>query len=511
MVVFTLANSILCMATLSILNGPVNAASISSFVANNHLSEQNDGDVLETAGSIYPRNQYLRKLSKSKSSKSVKSMEVKSNKGKSSSKSRKSSKSTQFPTVSLDCYLLNEGLGEDQTAAPAAECSPLYDSMLSLQDGSFPREDFTEFFNQQLLPGLEDFIMKGNTSTGSSLTTDFDLARDRLEKFIFDGVPLDINDFSQLLAAFPPPASTSPDVKQVAVVSEKPEDIAAYKKDTKGRGRAMEQYSENEEAKAVATLPAPKNEVSRALIDDDDLSPECLDVIVRIVVEAIGIFLSVLGIRGIVLRPFKSYFVTIKGGQLNGLVLTAYRQSNGQFDASFFAGLVVSFLSILTWDDIKSSLSTLDSSDWLSLAIGFSLAVASVLATGGLAISFAITGMLIQADSLRGDIAELEKCFRLCSDGFTQSGGQQTTTYTVLLDRSRGKLNLYYEMYTIPDRLDLIYEGATIFTTGGLVSGSQTIQRDIDGDAKEILVRITAPNSGTAWNFSIDCPVPNIF
>lgn len=507
---FIFATFLLCMTTLSILHVPVNSASVSSFAANNHLSEQEQDSDIETTRLI--NHQYLRKLSKDSSSKSSKkSKSKKESKGKSSSKSKskKSNKSATFPNLpSLDCYLLNEGLGENQTAASPEECTPLYDSILSLQDGSFPRENFAEFFTQLLLPGIEDFIMKGTMSTNPIVN--YDLARDRLEKFIFDGVPLDMNDFSELLAAFPAPPVTGPDMAKVAVVSEKPEDIAAYKRDALGTKRAVEQYLVlPDDSKAVATWPMLKNE-GRALINDDDLSPECLDAIVRIIIEVIGIFLSAVGIRGIVLRPFKEYFVTIKGGQLNGLVLTAYRQSRGEFDASFFVGLVVSFLSILTWDDIKSALNTLDSTDWLSLALGLSLSIGSVMATGGLALSLAITGIFIQADSLRGDIAALENCFRLCSDGFTQSGGQQTTTYTILLDRSQGKLNLYYQMYSIPDRLDLIYEGTTIFTTGGLVSGSQTIQRDIDGDAKEILVRITAPNSGTAWVFSIDCPVPNI-
>lgn len=511
---FILASCILSVATLSILHAPVNSASVSSFAANNHLSDhEHQGSDTDTTRLI--NHQYLRKLSKDSSSKSLKSKSKKENKGKSSSKSKskskKSNKSATFPNLpSLDCYLLNEGLGENQTAVPPVECAPLYDSILSLQDDSFPREDFAEVFTQLLLPGIEDFIIKGSMSTNPIVN--FDLARDRLEQYIFDGVPLDMNDFSQLLAAFPAPPVTGPDtMAKVAVVSEKPEDIAAYEKDAKeGTERAVEQYSVlPDDSKAVATWPMVKNE-GRALIKDDDLSPECLDAIVRIVIEVIGIFLSAVGIRGIVLRPFKEYFVTIKGGQLNGLVLTAFRQSRGEFDASFFVGLVVSFLSILSWDDMKSALNALDSSDWLSLALGLSLAIGSVLATGGLALSLAITGMFIQADSLRGDIADLENCFRLCSDGVTQSGGQQTTTYTILLDRSQGKLNLYYQMFTNPDRLDLIYEGTTIFTTGGLVSGSQTIERDIDGDAKEILVRITAPNSGTAWIFSIDCPVPNI-
>ena len=65
-------------------------------------------------------------------------------------------------------------------------------------------------------------------------------------------------------------------------------------------------------------------------------------------------------------------------------------------------------------------------------------------------------------------------------------------------------------MYGIPDQLELMYEGATIFSTGGLVSGSRTITRLIDGDDEFMYVKITATNSGTAWDFTLTCPQEDI-
>lgn len=38
-----------------------------------------------------------------------------------------------------------------------------------------------------------------------------------------------------------------------------------------------------------------------------------------------------------------------------------------------------------------------------------------------------------------------------------------------------GTFSLSYQMYSIPDQLTVAYEGATLFTTDGLVSGSRTV------------------------------------
>ena len=64
-------------------------------------------------------------------------------------------------------------------------------------------------------------------------------------------------------------------------------------------------------------------------------------------------------------------------------------------------------------------------------------------------------------------------------------------------------------MYQNPDQLEFIYEGNIIFSTkNGLVSGSDTITVDIDGEEERIFVKMTAPNPGTGWDFSISCLIP---
>jgi hypothetical protein len=86
------------------------------------------------------------------------------------------------------------------------------------------------------------------------------------------------------------------------------------------------------------------------------------------------------------------------------------------------------------------------------------------------------------------------------------SGGQGVTVRNVDLLVRSGTFMVTYDMYSIPDQLDITYEGATIYTTGGLVSGTGSQAVTYAGNSTTISVRLTAPNSGTAWVFSVQCP-----
>jgi hypothetical protein len=86
------------------------------------------------------------------------------------------------------------------------------------------------------------------------------------------------------------------------------------------------------------------------------------------------------------------------------------------------------------------------------------------------------------------------------------SGGQGVTTRNVDLLVRSGTFTVTYNMYSIPDQLDISYEGETIYTTGGLVSGTGSQAVTYAGNSTTISVLLTAPNSGTAWEFSVQCP-----
>ena len=92
----------------------------------------------------------------------------------------------------------------------------------------------------------------------------------------------------------------------------------------------------------------------------------------------------------------------------------------------------------------------------------------------------------------------------------TASGGQGVTRTRHALGPSLGLVRITYDMYGIPDRLDCFYKGVLVASTGGLVSGSGTLQwtySPAPGDPAWCLVVMSAPNSGTAWVYTINCPV----
>jgi 3D (Asp-Asp-Asp) domain-containing protein len=87
-----------------------------------------------------------------------------------------------------------------------------------------------------------------------------------------------------------------------------------------------------------------------------------------------------------------------------------------------------------------------------------------------------------------------------------ESGGQGTTVLTIDLKNNTGTFPVQYEMYSIPDQLYIEYEGTRIFDTGGLISGSGSVDVSFSGVSAIIQVTIFAPNSGTVWDVSIGCP-----
>jgi hypothetical protein len=81
--------------------------------------------------------------------------------------------------------------------------------------------------------------------------------------------------------------------------------------------------------------------------------------------------------------------------------------------------------------------------------------------------------------------------------------------FSVDLLKTQGTFEVFYEMYTIPDELNIYYEGARIFSTGGLVSGSMTTQVSYGSATSTrttVTVEINAPNAGTAWVIRVGCP-----
>lgn len=86
------------------------------------------------------------------------------------------------------------------------------------------------------------------------------------------------------------------------------------------------------------------------------------------------------------------------------------------------------------------------------------------------------------------------------------SGGQGAFTNSYDLGKDAGTFELTYQMYSIPDQLEVKDSaGDVLFSTNGLVSGSQTVNIPYTG-GRIIFVIISAPTSGTAWDYAIGCP-----
>lgn len=343
-----------------------------------------------------------------------------------------------------------------------------------------------------------------NTTDLASIDIDLEFARIRLEEYIYDNKPLEISDFDKLTAFFndttDDSTSTNLFTRNLNEVGESL-DIEVYFKETD-----QDKKDKEDDSLAIAVLPDSSSVRSLA---DDDLSEECIDGIARVVIGVINLILSFLGIRSFVARPFVTYLLAVKINSFRLIVLYAFRQT-GKFDIKFYAGLVVSFLASLTWQDIEGALSRLNAVDALSLASGLFIAIGSTLATGGITLAGLVVSAFASAVALKDDRDYLsDNCIKLCDD-YSESGGQTIQSFYVALDSSRGYVTLTYEMYGIPDQLELMYEGATIFSTGGLVSGSRTITRLIDGDDEFMYVKVTATNSGTAWDFTLTCPQEDI-
>lgn len=91
----------------------------------------------------------------------------------------------------------------------------------------------------------------------------------------------------------------------------------------------------------------------------------------------------------------------------------------------------------------------------------------------------------------------------------TASGGQGTTRTRHGLGAFPGLIRITYDMFSIPDQLDCYWKGLLVASTAGLVSGTGELVWTYDpqsGEPQWCLVIVSAPQSGTAWVYTINCP-----
>lgn len=94
-----------------------------------------------------------------------------------------------------------------------------------------------------------------------------------------------------------------------------------------------------------------------------------------------------------------------------------------------------------------------------------------------------------------------------CNVG-TVSGGAGVTNTDHELGRTSGTFVFSYDALTIPDKFEIRYQGALIFTTNDFVSGTGSKSISYSGSSSKITVTVTGSSSGTAWSYVVNCPTP---
>lgn len=103
--------------------------------------------------------------------------------------------------------------------------------------------------------------------------------------------------------------------------------------------------------------------------------------------------------------------------------------------------------------------------------------------------------------------ATLQICEASCPGG-TSAGNNHPFYASFELGRPNGTFDFRYETFQVKDRIELLYEGATIFDTG-CTGSSATVPVMYSGKITNVIVRVTpncAGTSSTAWHFDIACP-----
>lgn len=86
------------------------------------------------------------------------------------------------------------------------------------------------------------------------------------------------------------------------------------------------------------------------------------------------------------------------------------------------------------------------------------------------------------------------------------SGGEGTFSFAHYVGVGPGTVSFFYDAYRIPDRFEVFGPGGSLFSTGGIVSGAQTVPLDIAAEGPVTLfVIVSAPESGTAWEYNLGC------
>jgi hypothetical protein len=94
-------------------------------------------------------------------------------------------------------------------------------------------------------------------------------------------------------------------------------------------------------------------------------------------------------------------------------------------------------------------------------------------------------------------------------DATVQSGGQGETTTKHELGKRSGTVVIEYDMFDLPDEINVYYDNVLVASSNGLVSNKNTLQFKYTAAAGKptfCIVKISAPDKDTSWNYLLNCP-----
>ena len=111
------------------------------------------------------------------------------------------------------------------------------------------------------------------------------------------------------------------------------------------------------------------------------------------------------------------------------------------------------------------------------------------------------------ATRLGGGSPKIQQC-----NQSTKSGGQGVTETKHILGRTGPtSFTLAYDTRIQPDKIDVYYQGRLIRSTGyvgdRINKGKGSVVVDVPpGIANYVTVKVTGPESGTVWDYTVNCP-----
>jgi hypothetical protein len=98
-------------------------------------------------------------------------------------------------------------------------------------------------------------------------------------------------------------------------------------------------------------------------------------------------------------------------------------------------------------------------------------------------------------------------------DEQTHSGGSEVSIIPFKLNVTKGAIKIAYNMYGVPDKLEVFYEGGVIWSTeqvpgnqGGYVRNNNEASISFQGNSNELTVKVTGNTQSTQWNYTLYCP-----